>query len=282
MGEREPLFNSTMEDILLWRIASHSISQCWGAAAERGQQGRCRNGTLTPKTSQALRPRLCLQLTIQLISADPRSRVGCGVKIHFNGVAMGVVKLQMRETVQANHITGSLLWVRHVQTLLSGVHLSGVKSVTTTLPRINLWRKPDVKCFFQHCSPGLSMAVTWHLPSSTQRRFSCNRCNGGSDNAKSKGAYTFINARFGRLDMGAACTFQVFRLIRVTSHQKARLGAWRWCYRPVRHEIQQRSSFVFWMQDPSLLQHRCDQSETCSFLVIGVCLNLLKHSLAGK
>ena len=62
-GEREPLFRGTMEGILLWSIASHSISQCCGVAAERGQQGWRRNSTLTLQTSQALRRWLCLQLT---------------------------------------------------------------------------------------------------------------------------------------------------------------------------------------------------------------------------
>lgn len=42
MAESEPLFGGTMEDILLWRIASHSISRWRGAAAGRGQQGRWR------------------------------------------------------------------------------------------------------------------------------------------------------------------------------------------------------------------------------------------------
>lgn len=51
MGESKPLFNGTMKDILLWRIASHSTSKCCGAA-ERGQQGWCRSGTLTLQTSQ--------------------------------------------------------------------------------------------------------------------------------------------------------------------------------------------------------------------------------------
>ncbi len=140
MGEREPLFNSTMEDILLWRIASHSISQCWGAAAKRGQQGWCRNGTLTPRTSQAFRPWLCLRLTNSSHLCWPTVQWECNDNL----------KLQMRETVQANHKTGSLLRVRHLQTLLSGVALLGVKPVTTALPGINLWLKPDVECFFKN------------------------------------------------------------------------------------------------------------------------------------
>lgn len=51
---------------------------------------------------------------------------------------MAVVELQTRETVSAYHRIGCLWRGRHVQTMLSGVHLSGVKSVTTTLWRINL------------------------------------------------------------------------------------------------------------------------------------------------
>lgn len=121
MGEREPLFNGTMVNILLWRIASHSISQCYGAAAERGQQGWCRSGTLTLQTSQALRPSLCLQLTSSAHLCWPvvKSRVQC--QNAFNG---GVLRPQRGQTVKANHKTGNLLRVRHEQTLLSGVHLS--------------------------------------------------------------------------------------------------------------------------------------------------------------
>lgn len=43
-------------------------------------------------------------------------------------------------------------------------------------------------------------------------------------NGKSKEAYTFINPCIGS-DMGTSCTLQVFRLIRVTSHQQAQLKA---------------------------------------------------------
>ncbi|KAK9538577.1 hypothetical protein VZT92_003739 [Zoarces viviparus] len=93
-----------MEDILLLRMASHSISQCCGgAAAERGQQGRGRNGTLTPRTSQT--EAVCSS-PVQLISADPRSKVGRRVKTHFNGDGMSVLKLQMTEILWADHKAG--------------------------------------------------------------------------------------------------------------------------------------------------------------------------------
>lgn len=105
MGEGAPLSNSTMEDILLWRIASHSISQSWGAAAEWGQQGWCRNDTLTLQTSQTLGLKLCLQLASSAHLCWPAVRS----RAHFDGGLMGVQKLQMRESVQANHQTGSLL-----------------------------------------------------------------------------------------------------------------------------------------------------------------------------
>lgn len=35
-----------------------------------------------------------------------------------------------------------------MQTLVSGAHLSGVKSATDAPRRVHLRRKPDVKCFF--------------------------------------------------------------------------------------------------------------------------------------
>lgn len=77
--ERDPLFNGTMEDILLWRIASLSISQCHEATAESAQQGWWWNGTLTPQTSRPLRLRLCLQLTSSAHLCRPtvKSRAQC-------------------------------------------------------------------------------------------------------------------------------------------------------------------------------------------------------------
>lgn len=81
MGESEPLFGGTMEDILLWRIASRSISR-WRGAAAGGEGSRAaggRNGGLTPPRA-SVRLRLCLQLN-QLGSslADPpvKWRVPC-------------------------------------------------------------------------------------------------------------------------------------------------------------------------------------------------------------
>lgn len=79
----------------------------------------------------------------------PRRREsGTVLKLNFNGAVMSVLKPHMRETLQGNHTTESLFRARHVQTLLSGEYLSGGKSVTTTLLRINLWRKLNVGCLF--------------------------------------------------------------------------------------------------------------------------------------
>lgn len=146
MGERGPLFNGTMEDILLRRIASHSISQCYGVAAERGQHGWWRNGTLTLQTSQALRPRLCLQLTSSAHLFWPAVKSRVQRENEFYGVVM---KPHTRDKLYGLNAKQRVFWERGVckPCYLASICRRG-KSVTTTLLRINLWRKLDVKCFF--------------------------------------------------------------------------------------------------------------------------------------
>lgn len=96
-----------MEDILPQRIASHSISRYWNAAAETGR----------PKWR-----------------SDPADPFGTEPPFTAGGVTRGQqaeIRLsggsdrRMRGILGANHITASPRGAGRVQTLLSGAHLSG-------------------------------------------------------------------------------------------------------------------------------------------------------------
>lgn len=96
-----------MEDILQWRTASHSMSQCCVVAVERRQRGRCRDCTLTLKTCPG--PQMVSLFTAQQFSS---SLLTCGQestctgKMNFNRAAMSSLKKvqKQREACVNSHV----------------------------------------------------------------------------------------------------------------------------------------------------------------------------------
>lgn len=63
----------------------------WRCSRERGQQGMMQKWHSDPADLPGLQTEALFSSTVQLISADPRSRVGCRVNTHFNGDGMSIL-----------------------------------------------------------------------------------------------------------------------------------------------------------------------------------------------
>lgn len=89
-----------MKDILPRRIASHLMSQCCGVIEERTagliQKEHSDPEDLPPTAGSVY------SSTVQLISADLRSRVRCSVKMNFNGVVIRSLMVQMEKKIKKN------------------------------------------------------------------------------------------------------------------------------------------------------------------------------------
>lgn len=115
MGEREPLFGGTMEGLLLWRIASHSLSLCRGVAAGWRAAGLMQPGRSDP------------------VDLPGRSDYSPPARL------ISTVKSRVRVLTPVSLVKEARdgLITERGEALLSAVHLSGVTPATTTLLRIN-------------------------------------------------------------------------------------------------------------------------------------------------
>lgn len=69
-----------------------------------------------------------------------------------------------------------------MQTLVSGAHLSGVKSATDAPRRVHLRRKPDVKCFFFNTAlKDQTRPKPVGFRARREEGSHCSRCCGGSE-----------------------------------------------------------------------------------------------------
>lgn len=102
-----------MKDILLWRIASHLMSQCCGVTEER-TAGPIQKEHSDPEDPPRLPDTASVYSSrVQLISADLRSRVRCRVQTNFSRAAIRSVRLEMENLGKSRKVSNrKLFWER--------------------------------------------------------------------------------------------------------------------------------------------------------------------------